>query len=51
MTEITCEKIKAFIKDEEKGIKDYKEVGLNKLSRDESNHLKFLKGLEKKKCK
>lgn len=51
MEKLTCEKIRAFISDEEKGIKDYKDVGLNKLSRDESGHREFLIKLAKQKCK
>jgi hypothetical protein len=49
MTEkLTCEKIKAFVVDEEKGIRDYKAVGLDKLSHDESGHKKFLEDKSKK---
>ncbi|MBU0893904.1 MAG: hypothetical protein KKB88_00505 [Nanoarchaeota archaeon] len=52
MTEkLTCEKIRAFIVDEEKGIKEYSDVGLNRLARDETNHREFLKKLEKQRCK
>jgi len=51
MTNISCEKIRAFISDEEKGIRDYKESGLNRLAKDETRHRDFLKKLERQKCK
>jgi hypothetical protein len=40
---LTDKKIKEFIKDEKKGIQEYKKYHLNKLAKDESKHLKFLK--------
>jgi hypothetical protein len=51
MTKLTCEKIREFIKDEEKGIKDYKDTGLNKLAKDEAGHKQFLEKLAKQRCK
>ena len=40
---LTKKQIKEFIADEKKGIKEYKKFHLNKLAKDESKHLKFLK--------
>jgi hypothetical protein len=36
-------KIKYFIKDEKKAIKDYHKYGLHNLAKDEAKHMKFLK--------
>jgi len=47
---LTCNKIKEFIRDEEKGVKDYKEFELNSLANDEYKHSKFLKNKYKKEC-
>lgn len=40
---LTKKQIKEFIADEKKGIKEYKKFHLNKLAKDESKHLKYLK--------
>ena len=40
---LTNKQIKEFMKDEKKGIRDYKKAGLTRLARDEAKHLKFLK--------
>lgn len=48
---LTCRKIKYFEKDEKMASKEYKELGLTQLSKDEKNHYKFFKKIEKKKCK
>lgn len=51
MTEISCEKIKQFHDEEVKGSKDYKDVGEEKLSRDEKGHADYWKDKWKKnKC-
>lgn len=48
---LTCKKIHYFMKDEKKASKEYKEYGLPKLAKQEDEHYKFFKKLEKKSCK
>lgn len=42
MTKLSCKKIKEFIKDEEKGAKEYRKYGLSNLAKDETKHKRFL---------
>ena len=39
---LTPKKIKYFIKDERKAVKEYRKYGLPNLARDEAKHRKFL---------
>jgi hypothetical protein len=39
---LTKKKLKYFIKDEKKAVKEYRKYGLNNLARDEARHRKFL---------
>ncbi|MFX0133362.1 MAG: hypothetical protein ACFFDN_06950 [Candidatus Hodarchaeota archaeon] len=48
---LTCKKIAYYKEDERKASKEYKELGLKKLSSDEKSHYKFFKRLEKENCK
>ncbi len=41
--ELTCDKVKEFIKDEEMAAKEYEELGLDKLAEDERSHAEFFK--------
>jgi hypothetical protein len=45
MVKLTQHKLKYFIGDERKAIKEYKKYGLKRLARDEARHLHFLKKL------
>ncbi len=51
MNKLTCKKIKYFIKDEKKASKEYGQLGLKKLSRQEGEHYKFFKKEFERKCK
>ena len=42
---LTKAKLKYFIKDEKKAVKEYHKFGLHGLERSERGHSKFLKGL------
>lgn len=46
---LTPKKIAYFMKDEKKASKEYKELGLSKLARDEKSHYDFFKKLKKRK--
>jgi hypothetical protein len=48
---LTCKKIKYYKADEKKASKEYEELGLKKLSKDEKSHYNYFKKLEKEKCK
>jgi hypothetical protein len=48
---LTCKKIKYYKADEKKASKEYKELGLDKLAKDEKSHYNYFKKLEKEKCK
>jgi hypothetical protein len=43
--ELSNEKLKELIADEEKGYAEYKSLGLNNLAEDESRHARFLRGM------
>jgi hypothetical protein len=52
MKDLSCEKMKAYLEDENKGSQNYKNDGINHLARDESGHAKFWEEkLKKKGCK
>lgn len=42
MAKLTKKKIKYFIADEKKAVKEYRKYGLGNLARDEARHRKFL---------
>ncbi len=42
---LTKARIKRLMKDEEKGMKEYRELGLDNLASDEHGHYNYLKGL------
>jgi hypothetical protein len=48
---LSCKKIKEFIKDEKKGISDYRKTGLKNLAKDESKHKRYLIKLKRKMCR
>lgn len=47
MAKLSNKKIKEFIKDEEKGAKEYHKYGLHNLEKDEKKHKQFLKKIVK----
>ncbi|MDD5651207.1 MAG: hypothetical protein PHF86_12460 [Candidatus Nanoarchaeia archaeon] len=52
MTEkLTCAKMNEFLRDEEKGTRDYANFGEKKLSSDESGHASYWREKIKKHCK
>jgi len=42
MTKLTRKKVKYFISDERKAVKEYRKYGLPNLARDEAKHRRFL---------
>lgn len=49
MTRLTKKKLRYFIKDEKKSVKEYRKYGLSRLAKDEAKHRRFLiKKLQRK---